>query len=69
MIKFIINVRYFIWKERVNMATNSSVSVKKLIEKMNLKNLTPELDVEALKIKQPDINRTALQLAGYYEHF
>ena len=45
MIKFIINVRYFIWKERVNMATNSSVSVKKLIEKMNLKNLTPELDV------------------------
>ena len=50
------------------MATNSSVSVKKLIEKMNLKNLTPELDVEALKIKQPDINRTALQLAGYYEH-
>ena len=31
------------------MAVNNSVSVKKLIEKMNLKNLTPELDVEAIK--------------------
>ena len=51
------------------MAANNSVSVKKLIEKMNLKNLTPEIDVSALKIKVPDINRTALQLAGYYEHF
>jgi len=51
------------------MAVNNSVSVKKLIEKMELKNLTPELDVEKIKIKQPDINRTALQLAGYYEHF
>ena len=51
------------------MASNSSVSVKKLIEKMDLKNLTPELDVDALKINVPDINRTALQLAGYYEHF
>lgn len=51
------------------MASNSSVSVKKLIEKMNLKNLTPELDVASIKINVPDINRTALQLAGYYEHF
>ena len=51
------------------MAVNDTVSVKKLIEKMELKNLTPELDVAAIKIKHPDINRTALQLAGYYEHF
>ncbi len=36
---------------------------------MELKNMTPELNVDALKIKQPDINRPALQLAGYYEHF
>lgn len=48
---------------------SSSISVKKLIEKMELKNMTPELKVESLKIKQPDINRPALQLAGYYEHF
>ncbi|MDO4966514.1 MAG: HPr(Ser) kinase/phosphatase, partial [Lachnospiraceae bacterium] len=47
----------------------STVSVKKFIEKMDLKNMTPELNVDALKIKQPDINRPALQLAGYYEHF
>jgi len=47
----------------------STVSVKKLIDKLDLENFTPELDVEALKIKQPDINRPALQVAGYYEHF
>ena len=47
----------------------STVSVKNFIEKMDLKNMTPELNVGALKINQPDINRPALQLAGYYEHF
>ena len=47
----------------------SSVTVKALIEKMKLENLTPEIDVKAIKITQPDINRPALQLAGYLEHF
>jgi len=36
---------------------------------MKLENLTPELDVSTIKITQPDINRPALQLAGYFEHF
>lgn len=47
----------------------SSVTVKRLIDKMKLENLTPELDVESIKINQPDINRPALQIAGYLEHF
>lgn len=47
----------------------TSVAVSTLIEKMNLKNLTPEINVAAVKITQPDINRPALQLAGYTEHF
>ena len=52
------------------MANNSStVSVEKLIEKMNLRNLTPDLNVAELLIRQPDINRPALQVAGYFDHF
>ena len=31
--------------------------------------MTPELDISKIKITQPDINRPALQLAGYFEHF
>ena len=47
----------------------SSVSIESLIEKLKLTNLTPQIDVGSIKIRQPDINRPALQLAGYYEHF
>ena len=47
----------------------ATVTVKALIEKLKLENATPELDVEAIKITQPDINRPALQIAGYLEHF
>ena len=47
----------------------ASVSLKTIIDKMKLTNLTPELDIKKIRIIQPDINRPALQLAGYYEHF
>ena len=47
----------------------ASVSLLKIIEKMKLENLTPELDLGDIKINQPDINRPALQLAGYFEHY
>ena len=47
----------------------SSVSLKKVIERFKLENLTPELDIEEVRITQPDINRPALQLAGYFEHY
>lgn len=47
----------------------ASVSLTRVIEKMKLENLTPETDVKHVKITQPDINRPALQLAGYFEHF
>lgn len=46
-----------------------SVSLTKVIEKMKLDNLTPDIDISKSKITQPDINRPALQLAGYFEHF
>jgi HPr kinase/phosphorylase len=47
----------------------SSLSLQKIIDKMKLENLTPEVVIEGRKITQPDINRVALQMAGYFEHF
>ena len=47
----------------------ASVSLTRVIEKMKLENLTPEIDVKHVKITQPDINRPALQLVGFYEYF
>lgn len=45
------------------------VKLTRFIEKMNLENLTPEIDVTDICITQPEINRPALPLAGYFEHF
>ena len=47
----------------------ASVKLEQIIEKFALTNLTPEIDIENIKITQPDINRPALQMAGYFEHF
>ena len=47
----------------------ASVSLNKVIEKMKLKNLTPEIETKGIKITQSDINRPALQMTGYFEHF
>lgn len=47
----------------------ASISLTKVIEKWKWENLTPEIDISKIKIMQPDINRPALQLAGYFEHF
>ena len=47
----------------------TSVTLKKVIDYFNLKELTHGIDSEKIKILVPDINRPALQLAGFYEHF
>ena len=47
----------------------ATISLTRIIEKMKLENLTPEVSVKGIKISQPDINRPALQMAGYFEHF
>ncbi|BCJ92974.1 HPr kinase/phosphorylase [Anaerocolumna cellulosilytica] len=46
-----------------------TVQLSKLIEKMNLENVTPDIDIRHIKLCQPEINRPALQLAGFFEHF
>ena len=45
------------------------VKLTEIVEKMDLKNMTPELDTEKTVLVHPDVNRPALQLAGYFEHF
>ena len=47
----------------------ASVKLHEIVEKFSLDNLTPEIDISKIKITQPDINRPALQIAGYFEHF
>lgn len=47
----------------------ASINLTKVIEKFKWENLTPEIDISKIKVTQPDINRPALQMAGYFEHF
>jgi HPr kinase/phosphorylase len=46
-----------------------SVTVTDLINKMNLVNHTPDIDTDKILIKDPNMNRPAVQLAGFFEHF
>ena len=47
----------------------ASISLIQVVEKMKLENLTPEIEMKGIRLTQPDINRPALQLTGYFEHF
>ncbi len=47
----------------------SNVPLQNLIEKMNLENLTPDVDINKIELTMPDINRPALQLAGFMKDF
>ena len=51
------------------MRCTDSVELKNLVEKMQLKNLTPDIDMEERRITVPDVNRPALQLTGFFDHF
>lgn len=51
------------------MSIDSGVSVAKIAEILDLKNYTPQLSLKEHKIKSADVNRPALQLAGFFEHF
>lgn len=46
-----------------------TVSMKNFIEKMDVTNLTPEVDLDNCEIAQADTNRPALQLAGFFDYF
>ncbi|MGN0241117.1 MAG: HPr(Ser) kinase/phosphatase [Candidatus Weimeria sp.] len=44
-------------------------SIKEIAEKLKLTNYTEQIDLKECYIKVRDINRPALQLTGFYEHF
>lgn len=46
-----------------------TVTLNKMIDKLGLKNLVPEVETDGIEIHSAEINRPALQLAGYFEHF
>lgn len=45
------------------------VAITKMAQALGLKNMTPDMDLEGKYVTLPDINRPALQLTGYLEHF
>lgn len=47
----------------------SGVKVSKIIEIMDLYNFLPDMDLKGHSIMVSDVNRPALQLSGFFEHF
>ena len=45
------------------------ISVAKYAKGMDLKELTPEINANEIFLSDPDVNRPALQLAGFYDYF
>ena len=45
------------------------VTITEIINKLNLQNMTPEIDTDKIVVSHPDVNRPALQLTGFFEHF
>lgn len=46
-----------------------SITVTQLIEKFNLTNHLTEINTDEILISDPDMNRPAVQLSGFFEHF
>lgn len=46
-----------------------TVELEKLVDKMKLVNCTPEIDISQSVLTQPEVNRPALQLAGFFDYF
>ena len=45
------------------------VKLSELVEKMELKNLTPTVELKGKEVSIPEVNRPALQLSGFFDHF
>lgn len=46
-----------------------TVSMEKFVKEFELENLTPQVDFSEKVLTSSDVNRPALQLAGFFEHF
>ena len=47
----------------------SGVSIAKIVNIMDLYNFLPDMELKKHRIMISDVNRPALQLSGYFEHF
>ena len=47
----------------------SKVALKELVSGLKLENCTPEVSVDNISLTQSEVNRPALQLAGYFDYF
>ena len=45
------------------------VTVEQMKEQLKLESLTPEIELKHRKITECDVNRPALQLAGFFDYF
>lgn len=52
-----------------DMKASYSVKLSRIIERTGLKNLTENINTEKILIRETDINRPALQLAGFFDNF
>ena len=46
-----------------------SVTLTHLVDKLKLENCTPNVPIDDVKVTQSDVNRPALQLAGFFDYF
>lgn len=51
------------------MDTSNGVKVSKVAEILDLYNFIPDMELKGHRIKISDVNRPALQLSGFFEHF
>jgi len=47
----------------------SGVKLNEIVKELELRSCTPKIDTDAIEVTIPEINRPALQLAGYFGHF
>ena len=57
------------WLRRVRREKMYHVTVEELANYLELENLTPEIPFKERKITESDVNRPALQLAGFFKYF
>ena len=50
-------------------ANTQRVKLSKIIDKMQLTNLTPQIECSGIYLNIPEVNRPALQLTGFYDQF
>lgn len=51
------------------MSTETSITLEKFAHEFELKNVTPEIDIRGRVLTQKYVNRPALQLTGFFDHF